>query len=151
MKAIPYLSKKASFTVGATHIPFRLRFDPFDFSNHLSIGTSFGVKFPMSNTHDISFNILGGINIASISLDSLSTNGMADPGETAAAFTPSLGFVFEYSKVQVGIYTGVDLLSGNDKDIWIYQGKPWISIGVGVSIFTADSGTTADPTVNDTQ
>lgn len=139
-KAIPRYSKSASFTIGATHIPFRIRGNPFDFSNHVSIGTSFGAKFPLSNYKDISLNVIGGINIANISLDSLSTNGMIeDVPDTEPAFTPSIGVVFEFSKAQVGLYMGWDLLSGREKDIWIYQGKPWISIGIGTSIFTSST------------
>jgi len=150
-KAIPRYSKSASFTIGATHIPFRIRSNPFDFSNHISIGTSFGAKFPLSNYKDISLNVIGGINIANITLDSLSTNGMIeDVPDTEPAFTPSLGVVFEFSKAQIGLYLGWDLLSGKEKDIWIYQGKPWISIGVGTSIFTSPTNS-AIPNNNQNQ
>lgn len=137
LKAIPRYRKNVSFTMGVAHIPFRLRSGPFDFSNHLSIGSSFGAKMQLSPYQDISLNIVGGVSIANITLDSLGTNGRAESGETAPAFSPSLGVVLEVSKAQVGLYLGWDLLSGKEKKIWLYQGKPWLSIGVGMSIFSA--------------
>ena len=61
------------------------------------------------------------------------------PDETASALTPLMGAVFEFSKAQVGFYWGWNLINGVEKDVWIYQGKPWFSIGVATSIFNGGS------------
>jgi hypothetical protein len=49
--------------------------------------------------------------------------------------------MIEFSNAQVGIFTGIDMLSSNNSnfDSYIYKNKPWISIGLGYSIFSASS------------
>ncbi len=58
-----------------------------------------------------------------------------------AVFSLSFGLVFEFGKAQAGIFYGWDFLnkSTETKYNWIYDRKPWISIGFGFSIFTIDS------------
>ncbi|MFT5384555.1 MAG: hypothetical protein ACI81W_001956 [Saprospiraceae bacterium] len=69
----------------------------------------------------------------------------ASTSEKAPALSFTLGGVFEFSKAQFGVYVGWDYISGSNKDIWIYQGKPWFSIGVGTSLFNSSSSALAGP------
>jgi hypothetical protein len=76
-----------------------------------------------------------------VSLDSFSTSGKIRNRQEALAFTPSMGVMIEFGNAQVGIFTGIDMLSSSNSsfDTYIYKNKPWISIGLGYSIFSASS------------
>lgn len=140
-KAVSKFSKKPTFTMGASTLPLRIRTSPFDFSGTLSYGTNFGARFQLSNYQDIAMNIVSGLHITHITLDSLNTKGRLESSDnqTAAALSPAIGVVFEFSKAQVGTYLGWDFISGSTKDNWVYQGKTWFSIGVGISLFNVTS------------
>ncbi|GJM35134.1 MAG: hypothetical protein DHS20C18_41350 [Saprospiraceae bacterium] len=140
-KAVSKFSKKPTFTIGASTLPLRIRTGPFDFSGTLSYGTNFGIRFQLADYQDIAMNIVSGLHITHIILDSLNTQGRLESSDnqTAAALSPAVGVVFEFSKAQVGTYLGWDFISGSTKENWIYQGKPWFSIGVGISLFNVTS------------
>ncbi|MEO1257590.1 MAG: hypothetical protein AAFZ15_02300 [Bacteroidota bacterium] len=152
-KAIPRNTEKPSFSLGATTIPFRVRTSPFDFSPALSFGTSFGVQFPLSHYQDISLNVVGGLHITHVTLDSFSTEGTVLDlgGDSEPALSPALGIVFEYKNAQVGLYIGWDYLSSEEKNNWIYQGKTWFSIGVGTSIFNSSATANLSGAATDSQ
>ncbi len=75
-----------------------------------------------------------------MTLDSFSTNGKVRNRQETLAFTPSLGVMLEFGNAQVGVFTDIDMLSGSNPifDSYIYRNKPWISVGLGYSIFTAN-------------
>ena len=152
-KAVARKSEKPTFTLGATTIPFRVRTSPFDFSTAVSFGTSFGAQFPLSHVRDISLNVVGGLHITHVTLDSFSTEGtvLDIGGDSEPAISPALGIVFEFQKAQVGLYVGWDYLSTEDKKNWIYQGKTWFSIGVGTSIFNSSPSANLSGAMTDTQ
>lgn len=152
-KAIPRYNKQPSFTLGAAAIPLRIRSNPFDYSGDFSFGTSFGAKFPLADYQDISLNLTGGLHLTSITLDSLDTNGKvrSTASTTTAALTPLLGAVFEFSKAQVGFYLGWDFINGVQQKNWIYQGKPWFSIGAGISLFNTGANASLGGLGNDSQ
>jgi len=142
-KAIPKHSMKPTFSIGSSVIPLRIRVSPFDFSSEFSFGTSFGAKFRLSPYQDASLNAVFGLHITSITLDSLDTEGAISSAvpTNQVALTPAIGLILEFSKAQIGFYTGWDLINGTYKDEWIYQGKPWMSLGVGFSLFSNQSST----------
>jgi hypothetical protein len=81
------------------------------------------------------------MGVSSVSLDSFYTAGKIRNRQEALAFTPSIGLMIEFGNAQVGVFTGIDMLSSNNSnfDSYIYKNKPWISIGLGYSIFSASS------------
>ena len=143
----------ASFTLGLITMPLKLRLGSnFDFQGSFSLGTTAGIKMRISHYGPNYINVLFGASISSVSLDSFSTNGKV-PGQpltNIAAFSPSFGTVFEFGKAQAGIFYGWDFIgkSTQSKYEWIYNGKPWISIGFGFSILniTSKSSETTDVT-----
>jgi hypothetical protein len=146
-KAIPRMSERPSFTMGATVIPIRIRNSPFDFAGEFSFGTNLGIKLPLSHYQNNSLDLVAGIHLTQITLDSLDTEGMisSSASEKSPALSFTLGGVFEFTKAQFGIYIGWDYISGSNKNIWVYQGKPWFSLGVGASLFNSSSSALTGP------
>lgn len=132
------------FSIGVVTMPTKLRMGKnFDFQGNLSLGTTAGGKMRISKYNSNYLNILFGASISTVSLDSFSTKGKVpgQPISNVAVFSPSIGFVFEFSNAQAGIFYGWDFLnkSSQNKYEWIYNKKPWISIGFGFSILSINS------------
>jgi hypothetical protein len=134
--------KESVFTIGVVTMPVKMRLRNFDFQGNFSIGTTAGVKKRISKYSNNFINLLGGVSLSTVNLDSSSTQGRVptQPINNVAALSPSLGIVFQFGNAQAGVFMGVDLLSKSNRTKygWIYHGKPWISVGFGFSIFTMD-------------
>jgi len=141
-KAIPANTQTYSFTLGSVITPLKLRLTPFDFSKDFTIGSTFGVKYQKSDLAPVSFSALLGLGVTSVSLDSFSTSGAIRNRQETLAFSPSLGVMLEFGNAQIGVFTGVDMLSSSNIlfDRYIYKNQPWVSLGLGYSIFNANSG-----------
>jgi len=52
------------------------------------------------------------------------------------------GIVFQLRNVQAGLMLGVDMMNkvNRDRYQWIYNGRPWIGIGLGISILNLNEG-----------
>ena len=124
--------------VGTVITPIKLRYNPFDFSKDIAIGTTFGVKYTLNQDKQAAIDGLIGVGISSVSLDSFTTHGMTLKNVDLMAFTSSVGVVLELGNAQVGLFVGFDFIS-NENHIrynWIYQAKPWVSFGIGFSMFS---------------
>lgn len=138
-----------SFVTGAVTVPIKIRFGSdekdsegnkirqFDFSNDINVGLSAGGKIRLDGSKQRAFfNLIGGISLTSTAIDEDSTNNFVDTKTNASAITFSLGFIFEYDDFQIGIITGWDRLSRELGENWVYQGKNWVGLGLGYSIFS---------------
>lgn len=137
--------RSVAFTIGLVTMPLKLRLgNNFDFQGNLSLGSTAGIKMRLSRYRTNYINLLLGTSLSTVSLDSFSTSGKisGQPLTNMAVFSPSLGAVFEFGKAQAGVFYGWDVLnkSNQAKYDWIYQKKPWISVGFGFSIFNVDGG-----------
>ena len=142
IKTRPRRSRAVGFTLGNTVLPFRIRSNPYELAGEFSFGTTFGVTFPLSDYRDLDLSVVGGLHLTQITLDSLDTRGAirTGGGDQEPALSPLFGAVLEVSNVQVGLFVGWDLLNRPDSEVWIYQGKPWISVGIGAAIFSRQPG-----------
>ena len=135
-----------SLATGVLNYPFKFRpqAGKSDFSGAFNIGAALGYRWPHKSYREFTWLLLGSYGISTISLDS-STVRQNGAGLTTAndftALSMSAGLMVEYNKVQAGVFVGVDNLSrGTHREYeWIYQGKPWISIGFGYSIFSTET------------
>lgn len=141
-KTIPSNTQRLAFTLGSVITPLKLRFSPFDFSKDFTIGSTFGVKYTKSDFALVSFSALLGLGVSSVTLDSFFTNGKTRNKQETLAFTPSIGVMLEFGNAQIGVFTGIDMLSSTNPifDNYIYKNKPWISVGFGYAIFTGNGG-----------
>ena len=147
--------KASAFTVGLVTMPLKLRLGTnFDFQGSFSLGSTAGIKIPISEFNRNYVNFLFGASISTVTLDSFSTGGRVSgqPLNNIATFSPSVGMVFEFGRAQAGIFYGWDLLSKSmqSKYQWIHNKRPWISVGFGFTIFNVNSegGQAATPPQN---
>ena len=131
-----------SVSFGSATIPIKIRPGngeniPLDFYGNFNAGV--GISYTFKNLKNLSF--YSGISITSVPVDSLTTSGIITSPTNAAALTPTIGIIKEIgSNVQIGGFIGFDFLSRNLGKNWIYQGRRWFGIGVGVNIFKISSG-----------
>lgn len=138
---IAFWFKKGSttFTFGAATIPIKFRFEPATYSKDFSVGLVAGPKFRISHTREIYFDVVGGLNLTSVTVDSASTNGKTRKSMDLSAFTPTLGLVCEVQKYQFGVFAGWDLINNNADIGWKYNSRMWLAFGIGRSILTTDT------------
>ena len=137
------------FSVGATTLPIKVRFGEKNqdgtnksyttFSGNISVGMSFGLKHNYNKTFAI--NYLGGFSLSSIPVSAETTNSYVDEETNQAALTWHLGILAEINNFQIGVFTGIDYLSGKINKEWIYKDKPWLGVGIGFSFFNAKKTT----------
>ncbi|MFC5046212.1 hypothetical protein ACFSTE_04415 [Aquimarina hainanensis] len=145
---IKYDTPRHSFTFGTITVPIKLRFSSrdkedrrenyFDFRGDVNIGLSAGYKLRIGKKKDFSLNFLAGASITSVEVDEQSTKGFVSTNTKVSAFTPSFNIVFEKKDFQIGVFSGVDFLSGELGDKWVYKHKPWLGIGLGYGILSRD-------------
>lgn len=135
--------------VGAYTVPFRLRNtggSAFDFESSLSLQTNivfgFGSKYKKESWLDVS----AGIGITSININSKNSKDTTE--RSASAFTISGGALIKAGKfANIGVFVGWDFLSQKDKaSQWIYDGKPWIGLGINISFQEIGSGAASTQT-----
>lgn len=130
-------------TFGTFTTPFKFRMSPFLFTTNLNLGTSLCFQKPFAT--NFSWGIIGGLSLSSIILDSFSTKGTVMTSSERPAITPSLHGMIGYKMINLVAGFGWDFINKTStiEQSWIYQGKMWIGIGIGVNLFTANNNTPA--------
>jgi hypothetical protein len=145
---------KAPFAIGVAVIPIKLRFGGggegsadrryFNFESAVSLGFSIGVNFKLDKSKFTSRNnlaLLAGVSLSSVPLDSATTKGFVISSTNNASVTGHIGLLYQIDNFQIGLFSGIDYLSGKVGKAWVYRNKPWIGIGLGYSIFKAKKTT----------
>jgi hypothetical protein len=137
-KARPITRSNLDLVVGNVITPVKLRFAPFDFTKDITLGSTFGVKYSFAKKQNAAVDGLLGIGVSSLTIDSTSSQGKTQQPVDLLAFSTSLGIVVEFGNAQVGAFLGFDFISNKNQNEynWIYRNKPWISFGLGYSIFS---------------
>jgi len=135
--------KKSAIDIkfGTATIPIKIRPGnddgiPFDFNGNFNAGVGLATEFNFLSGLDI----YTGISITSVPVDEKTTNGIVTSATNAGALTPTIGIIKDLGPVQVGGFIGFDFLSRELGENWIYQGRRWFGIGVGVNLFDISSG-----------
>lgn len=128
---------------GAIVLPVKMRFSPFDFTRDLSIGLSVGPKWRISQKNEHYFYLLGAINVGIVGLDSANTEGVVKKATDKGALGATVGGVFDFKGIQIGLFLGKDWLGRRDRQNWGYQGNTWMSVGLGFSIFSKQNSSGA--------
>jgi len=147
---------KGALGFGILNYPFKLRIQPHinDFTGSFNVGAAVSYTYKHDSLKKWTYSHVLGIGISSITLDKAAVNtdtGAIGSTNSLAALTLSYGFMVQYDKVQLGVFIGWDRISNlnNNTYGWKYQGNPWISIGLGLSIFSTSNNTQLQK--NDTQ
>lgn len=129
-----YLSLYKGASAGFYSVPFKLRFNNFDFEQELNLGLSIGLQYRLSRKLNDRWIIEPnfGIGLAKINLNSKNSN--VSEARTASAFSISSGLILHFSKtINLGCFVGWDFLSNEDANInWVHNGKPWLGIGINI-------------------
>tara|TARA_R110002126_G_scaffold57927_2_gene153235 strand:- start:3026 stop:4150 length:1125 start_codon:yes stop_codon:yes gene_type:complete len=77
---------------------------------------------------------------SAVELKSTNTNiKLAQPqGDREGTFGTisfGLGYVKSWNKISIGLFSGIDKGVGRVSEAWVYDGKPWLGIGVGYDLF----------------
>lgn len=138
-----------SFTAGTVLIPVKIRNSKdlnkdekgFEFSKDVALGPFVGVKKRISKYKPHFINTGLSVGISSVSITSNNSNPTRTPTvQDLAAFTWSIGTVFEFENVQVGLFAGKDRINNNFNTAnqegynWAYQNKWWWSVGFGYAL-----------------
>lgn len=130
--------------LAVTTVPFKIRLKDFDFYTSQTLGLALNFKGKIFTSRDFYVNALGGLNLTLINLDSFSTRGVVagQPINNVGVLSPMVGLVFQLRNVQAGLMGGVDLMNkvNKEKYQWIYNGRPWLGVGLGITILNIDEG-----------
>lgn len=141
-------SPKFSFVTGAITIPIKIRpsgdevnadgskVRPFDFTGEVNVGLSIGWRIRLHKNRRAFLIPSAGLNLTSISVDPITVrNDIIKSKTNVSSITPFIGIIGEYDSFQLSLLTGWDRLSGKVGENWVYQGKPWLGVGIGYNIF----------------
>ncbi len=113
-----------------------------DFEGNVNVGVAAGLRIKASKSGTDFFNFLGGISIGASKINSDTAEVATETN--ASILTPFLGVLYEYNDFELGIFYGWDHISGSVGRTWVYQGKPWLGVGLGYKVFaTQESSTVA--------
>jgi hypothetical protein len=142
------LKEKGSFTVGVATTLLKIRPGSketenrttinSDFGNDFNLGFSAGWKIQPKRKKQTFHSVVFGLSMSAIDVTPYSTRDHIKENATQSAITISPGYIFEIDKFQMGIFPGLDMMSGAIGRKWIYRNRPWLGIGFGYSIFRAD-------------
>ena len=123
---------------GILTLPFKYRLQKgASFENKFNLNTVISILLNNSLNQNIKWHAQFGAGFGTVNLNADNapkiTAGTTEDIETITGYG---GIMFEYKKIQTGIYLGFDKINNNNKYDWQSQGKPWISIGIGFKIFT---------------
>lgn len=142
---------KRTFDVDVISVPFRLRPSTLnvprqlttDFNGNVYIGYRLD-RFALSRTvtpfgrnhrfthHGITAGVFGGL--ASSSITPTTTNNIISDEYDGFVLTRGVAFMIGLNSLTVGIGIGWDYLTDRDKDVWVYQNKPWYGLTVGLNL-----------------
>jgi len=138
--------QKTSVEVGAAVLPFKWRFQEGqkDFSGETNLAVMLGIKLPHYEQKTWHTSLMIGYSVGEADLDSISVNkNFAElrDRDDFLTHTFTAGVMLEYDRVQAGVFMGWDHLqrTAQDQFNWDYQGRPWLSLAFGYSIFTQES------------
>lgn len=138
-------NKISSVSFGAIMVPVKFRFPnkeatSFDLSKDVAIGTSVGYKQGLSRFKPYFINFLFATGVSSISAFPENTGGAVTSTTDVAGLTTSLGIILEMDKIQLGVFSGIDMVPKSPAKVWTYQGAPWLSVGIGFQMISWNAG-----------
>lgn len=122
---------------GTVTNPFKFRKGPAQFTQNLNLGAA--VAYVRKFQYDFSVGVMGGLSLSSVTLDKYSTRDFVQENTERPAFTPSAHIVLGYKKVNLLLGVGWDIINKTTdvEKSWVYNGKPWLGIGLGISLFNS--------------
>ena len=149
-----------SLVTASTLIKFRPgRFNPIigadgkaysvntDIGNDFTIGLLASLKFTPADSKKNIYGLVG-FNYSAIKVTPATTQDFITSETTVGSVAPTLGLEIQIDKVQIGLISGIDILTGDVNRYWVYRGRPWFGLGIGFNLFKS-YGTGTDNSNND--
>lgn len=128
---------RLEWKVGFFAVPYKLRFNDFDFESDISLGANLSAKFRFNRMREDGFAlepVIFGLGISKINLDEF--NSRIDAPGSSNAFTINSGLLIHVNgKINFGIFYGADFLAkrDNSKYDWKHNGNGWLGAGLNIS------------------
>ena len=113
-----------------------------DISNDFTLSLLASVKLSKAGANTDFFGLFG-VNFSSIKVTPATTQGFLASETNVGSIAPTIGFEYQIDRVQFGLLSGIDVLTGDVNRYFVYRGRPWIALGIGFSILKG-YGTSAD-------
>lgn len=110
------------------NVYFGYRIDQFKFSNR---ETPFGQRKKLRH-RAVTAGVFTGIG--STALTPWTTNGAITDEYSGFEWSRGVALMIGVNNLTVGGGVGWDHLRGRDKEVWIYQNKPWYGVTIGLNI-----------------
>ncbi|WP_272149426.1 hypothetical protein [Tenacibaculum aiptasiae] len=140
----PYYPRYKGASAGIYSVPFKLRFNNFDFEQNLNIGINIGLQYRINKKINDRWILEPnfGIGLAKVNLNSKNSN--VTESRTASAFSVSTGLILHLSKtINAGCFIGWDFLSNSDANTnWVHNKKTWLGLGINIGFNISDSKAT---------
>ncbi|MBO3272169.1 hypothetical protein [Hymenobacter defluvii] len=156
----PISLRSVNFSLTALTMPVKYRFSgerkngksfAEDFSSAINVNVFWGVSLNrtsfqyrekvgnISNNHKFTFGAIAGVS--TVTLTKSNTTAADTPILDATEITKGLlstgvGVAYSFNKATVGAFLGSDFSIGKDAKRWDYNGKRWLGIAFGYSIFS---------------
>lgn len=134
-----------SLAFGVINFPFKFRPQGGgDFTGAFNLGAAIGYKLPhrYSGKFNVSLLLASSLSLVNVDSSTISKNfsELESFNNQFSAVSLSGGIMLEYGKVQAGAFIGFDFArrASQQQFDWIYQGKPWVSLAFGISIFSSE-------------
>lgn len=138
------LKSKGSFVVGASTTLIKIRPGnneegankiPSEFGNDFNLGLNAGWRLTPWDHREVALSFVGGVSFSSIRVTPQTTRNFITSEATQGCITGSAGLILEIEKFQISGFVGIDAMSGEIGENWIYRNRPWFGIGFGYEIF----------------
>ncbi|WP_114790436.1 hypothetical protein U0035_14255 [Niabella yanshanensis] len=144
LRNIKPLYNRIDWRVGAFTVPFKLRFDDFNFDANVNIGTNVGARIRFNREIEDGFALepIFGVGLASIKLDD--ANSIVAAATNVSAFSVNTGVLIHISNgINIGITYGLDQLITYDqkKYGWKHNGNAWLGVGINVNFSSSAKNT----------
>lgn len=104
-----------------------------DISNDFTLSLLASVKLSKAGANTDFFGLFG-VNFSSIKVTPATTQGFLTSETNVGSIAPTIGFEYQIDRVQFGLLSGIDVLTGDVNRYFVYRGRPWVSLGIGFSI-----------------
>lgn len=132
-------------------LPFKYRFpiadQPGQLEDKLNVGVHIGVRYDLGRYRTIYFRRnqraeistfsvgLGGfVCFAPATVTSFSTLGRVQDDYQALGLNYGVATTFSFTGFSAGLALGLETITDRNRNLWIYQNKPWLGITVGLNL-----------------
>lgn len=130
---------RLAFSSGQLTVPFKLRpptaGNSFSMTTDVTIGAYAGLKKRISKRQNffLTLPVVAGLTLINVNDNTTTPGGVSDRSSGVhPGWTVATGLVAQLNSFNIGVVMGWDFASDVGKT-WIYQGKQWISFGIGYS------------------